>query len=114
MKQKFDLEVFDDAAELCETTGEYACLALGQQVGGYKSREFFTAIFLKTYTTFGVMHQESFGTIPTPDEMQDIRVMAICFAREIARLKNGKKNSGFSPADIKNLYSEYDKQCHGG
>ena len=110
MKQKFELSIFDTAAEHCSTRLEYACLALEYaQERQRHHRELFEALFLTEYTTFAAMHKESFGTVPSDEELQNIRVMAICLAREIARLKNNKKNSGFSPAEVKRLVREYEK-----
>ncbi len=111
MKQKFNLKVFDGAAEICATQyRHYACVALTKASRSLKDtieRELFESLFLTSYTTFDVMHNERFGYVATDNEIQDIRVLAVCFAREIARLNNNRKASGFSPKELKVLHDTY-------
>jgi hypothetical protein len=111
MKTKLRLDHFDRAAEFIETGSKssFACNALsaaGDPKGyGYRNdgwiktpeRTFFEELFglyappLSFSGTFTGMCGHFFGYYPGEEEIRDIRVLALCFAREIARCKNRGK-----------------------
>ena len=97
--QKLNIEAFLLAAEaIQERRHEFACVAIGGKE--MKERILFQSIFGITcdgspFDVFDAIYSIYFEKLPTREELIEIRIMALCLAAEIARLKNNKQTSGF-------------------
>jgi hypothetical protein len=103
MKQNYNLSTFETAANLIESGKlNYSCLAIGQAtIGagrGFETRELklFQEIFELlsedgyANITFGRLNTKAFPDeyFPSHDDLLETRILALCFAYEIARRKN--------------------------
>lgn len=102
---KVSLEVIEAAMEEFASREaqlyHFACLALDKFSKSVKSneRELFERIFEigrdSASGTFVAKHINSFDCHASPEELKEIRLMALAFLYEIARLKINKKSAGF-------------------
>ncbi len=101
MKQKIDPEVFLRAADVTAGYYEilpYTCNNIDFVVNGdYATRaaetKFYQELFqIPATSTFGGMYHRLCGYFPSHDELRETRLLALCFAHEIALCKKQKKS----------------------